>query len=80
MFPKAKTNKAMDPESGPATPAEGRARLEAAHKEFDEACRQLASRGERMRSTTFGSVGVEDYVRFVEIHTRHHARQVADQR
>ena len=27
-FPKAKTNKAMNPASGPATPAEGRARLE----------------------------------------------------
>src|SRR5437763_382265 len=77
-FPKAKTNKAMNPASGPATPAEGRARLETAHKKFDEACRQLASRGERMRTTTFGEVGVEDYVRFMEIHTRHHAKQIAD--
>jgi hypothetical protein len=77
-FPKAKTNKAMNPATGPATPAEGRARLEAAHKEFDEACRQLASRGERMRTTTFGTVGVEDYVRFMEIHTRHHAKQMAE--
>jgi hypothetical protein len=77
-FPKAKTNKAMNPASGPPTPAEGRARLETAHKKFDEACRQLASRGERMRTTTFGAVGVEDYVRFMEIHTRHHAKQMAD--
>jgi hypothetical protein len=77
-FPKAKTNKAMNPACGPATPAEGRARLEAAHKEFDEACRQLASRGERMRTTTFGAVGVEDYVRFMELHTRHHAKQMPD--
>ena len=79
-FPKAKTNKAMDPASGPATPAEGRARLETAHKKFDEACRQLASRGERMRTTIFGAVGVEDYVRFMEIHTRHHGKQMADRR
>ena len=77
-FPKAKTNKAMDPASGPATPAEGRVRLETAHKTFDEACRQLASRGGRMRTTTFGTVGVEDYVRFMEIHTRHHGKQMAD--
>ena len=43
VFPKAKTNKAMNPASGPATPAEGRVRLEAAHQKFDEACRQTAS-------------------------------------
>lgn len=77
-FPKARTNKPMDPTSGPATPAEGRARLETAHHTFAEACRQLASRGERMRTSTFGSVGVEDYVRFMEIHTRHHGRQMTD--
>jgi hypothetical protein len=78
-FPKAKTNKAMDPASGPATPAEGRVRLETAHKTFDEACRRLASRGERMRTTTFGTVGVEDYVRFMELHTRHHGKQMAEE-
>lgn len=77
-FPKAKTSKAMDPSSGPATPAEGRARLEAAHQKFDAACRQVASHGERMRTTIFGAVPVEDYVRFMELHTRHHGRQMAD--
>src|SRR5436309_558591 len=75
-FPKAKTNKAMNPDAGPATPAEGRARLEMAHRKFDEACRQLASRGGRMETTTFGAVGVEDYVRFMELHTRHHSKQM----
>ena len=77
-FPKAKTNKAMDPASGPATPAEGRARLAMAHKAFEEACRELALRGERIRTTIFGAVSVEDYVRFMEIHTRHHNKQIAD--
>jgi hypothetical protein len=77
-FPKAKTNKAMDPASGPATPAEGRVRLETAHQKFDEACRQAASHGERLRTTIFGAVPVEDYVRFMELHTRHHGRQIAD--
>jgi hypothetical protein len=74
-FPKAKTNQAMDPASGPATPGEGRVRLETAHQKFAEACRQTASRGERMRTTIFGAVPVEDYVRFMELHTRHHGRR-----
>jgi len=77
-FPKAKTNKAMDPASGPATPAEGRVRLEAAHRKFDEACRQIATHGERMRTTIFGAVPVEDYVRFMELHTKHHGKQMPD--
>lgn len=66
-FPKAKTNKAMDPASGPA------------HQEFAEACRQIASHGERMQTTIFGAVPVADYVRFMELHTRHHGKQIADQ-
>ena len=77
-FPKARTNKAMDPASGPATPAEGRPRVEAAHQKFAEACRQTGSRGERMRTTIFGAVPVEDYVRFMELHTRHHGKQITD--
>jgi len=79
-FPKARTNKAMNPASGPATPAEGRVRLEAAHVRFDAACRQLASHDEPMRTTIFGLVPVADYVRFMELHTRHHGRQMADAR
>jgi hypothetical protein len=78
VFPKARTNKAMNPVSGPATPAEGRVRLETAHQKFDEACRQTASQGARMRTTIFGAVPVEDYVRFMELHTRHHGKQMAD--
>lgn len=79
-FPRAKTNKALNPASGPATPAEGRLRLETAHAQFDRACRELVSHGERMRSSVFGTVGVEDYVRFMELHTRHHARQMQSRR
>ena len=77
-FPKARTNKAMDPASGPATPAEGRTRLETAHQKFDEACRHVSTHGERMRTTIFGAVAVEDYVRFMELHTRHHGKQMPD--
>jgi hypothetical protein len=77
-FPKAKTNKAMNPASGPATPDEGRPRLETAHRKFDEACRQVAAHGERMRTTIFGAIPVVDYVRFMELHTRHHGKQIVD--
>lgn len=79
-FPKARTNKAMDPESGPATPHEGRVRLEAAHDKFDAACRHLASNDGRIRTTVFGVVPVADYVRFMELHTRHHGQQMPDTR
>jgi hypothetical protein len=77
-FPRARTNKAMNPAAGPSTAAEGRARLETAHKQFDEACRQVASTGDRLGTTVFGAVAVEDYVRFMELHTRHHGRQIGD--
>ena len=77
-FPKAKTNKAMNPVTGPATAAEGRARLETAHDKFDAACRQLASHGAGMRTTIFGVVPTADYVRFMELHTLHHGKQMAD--
>jgi len=77
-FPKAKTNKAMNPADGPVTPAEGRARLETAHRQFEDACRQVSSRGERLRTPMFGTVDVEDYVRFMELHTRHHGKQMVD--
>ena len=71
-----KAHKAMNPASGPATPAEGRIRLEAAYQRFDEACRLIAADG-RPIDTGFGSVSVQDLVRFNELHTRHHAKQMA---
>jgi len=76
-FPKAKTNKALNPASGPATPADARVRLDGAQRKLDEACRDLASRASAIRTTTFGAVPIEDYVRFMEIHTRHHRKQIA---
>jgi hypothetical protein len=75
-FPKARTNKAMDPISGPATVLEGRVRLEMAQGRFDAACRELAGRDGLVRTTTFGPVPVADYIRFMEIHTRHHRKQI----
>jgi hypothetical protein len=74
-----KANKALNPASGPATPAEGRIRLETAHQKFDEACRRIAADG-RPIITGFGSVPAQDYVRFQELHTRHHSKQMAARR
>ena len=75
-FPKAKTIKAMDPGSGSATPADARLRLEAALARFDEKCRGRAVSGQSVTSTLFGTVSVEAYARFQELHTRHHRAQV----
>lgn len=79
-FPRAKTNKPMDPskvpDPGPASPAEARARLEAALAKFDEACRARAASGHPVISGAFGKVSVEDYARFTELHTRHHTQQI----
>ena len=77
VFPSGfKAHKTMNPASGPATPAEGRIRLETAYQEFDEACRRIAADG-RPVTSLFGSVPVQDLVRYSELHTRHHAKQMA---
>lgn len=75
-FPKARTNKAMNPASGPATPTEGRTRLQRALERFDRECRACASAGGVVPSATFGNVQVADYIRFMELHTRHHCKQM----
>lgn len=76
VFPKGRTNKAMNPVAGPPTSAEGRVRLQDAHRRFEEACRQVDSRNECLHSSIFGAVTVRDYVRFMELHTTHHRRQI----
>jgi hypothetical protein len=76
-FPKGfKGHKALNPASGPATPAEGRIRLETAHQKWDEVCRRIAADG-RPITSGFGLVPVQDLVRFSELHTRHHTKQMA---
>lgn len=76
-FPKAKTNKALNPASGPATPAEARTRLEHALAAFDQACRTHTAGGRHtIVSTVFGTVSVADYAKFQELHTRHHCHQM----
>jgi hypothetical protein len=76
-FPKGfKAHKAMNPASGPATPAEARGRLEGAFARFDQECRRRAASGQHVVSTGFGTVSIEDLVRFSAIHTRHHCKQM----
>jgi hypothetical protein len=75
-FPKAKTNKALNPANGPATAADARIRLETALARFDRECRTCADAGGAVASATFGTLRVEDYARFIELHTRHHCKQM----
>jgi len=77
-FPRARTQRAFDPAAGPATPQAARARLEAALTQFEQACRGRAASGQPIQSTLFGKVSVEDYVRFQELHTRHHRKQLPE--
>ena len=71
-----KSSKALNPTSGPATPAEARVRLEAAFARFDQECRRRAGSGPPVRTSVFGTVSVEDLVRFNALHTRHHCKQM----
>ena len=76
-FPKGfKAHKTMNPTSGPATPAEARVRLEGALARFDQECRRRVASGQHVVSTGFGTVSVEDLVRFSALHTRHHCKQM----
>ncbi|PYR66919.1 MAG: hypothetical protein DMF88_14670 [Acidobacteria bacterium] len=75
-FPKAKTNKAMNPASGPAMTSEARTRLEGALARFDRELRARAQSSDSVTSSAFGTVPLTDYARFIEIHTRHHTRQM----
>ena len=74
-FPKARTSRPFDPASGPSDPAAARDRLQAAAAGFDQACRSRVGEGP-VRSATFGDVGLVDYVKFQEIHVRHHTKQI----
>ncbi|MCH7717020.1 MAG: DUF1569 domain-containing protein [Gemmatimonadetes bacterium] len=75
-FPKGKTPKPFDPAAGSATPAEARVRLEEAATKFDQKCRTCAAGGGAVASTVFGTISVDDYVRFQALHVRHHMKQL----
>jgi hypothetical protein len=75
-FPKAKTNRAMDPAKGPPTAADARPRLEGALAKFEAECRAAAAANRRVASGAFGLVSLEDFLRFNELHVRHHTNQI----
>ena len=75
-FPKARTNRAMNPESGPASPQDARLRLDAACCSFEGECLAYAQRADTLQTGLFGKVSIGDYVRFTELHTRHHITQL----
>jgi hypothetical protein len=75
-FPKARTNKAMDPAAGPLTPADGRVRLLAALAQYERECNALPNGDGTIESKIFGLVSIQDYTRFQELHTRHHLKQM----
>lgn len=75
-FPRARTSRSFNPEAGPENPRAARERLYAAVARFEQACRAREAAGGRMNSVVFGPVGVGDYVRFQEIHARHHRAQL----
>jgi hypothetical protein len=76
VLPKGRTTKAMNPVTSAANPADGRTRLTTAHERFEAACRAVAAGGTPIKTPMFGAVAVEDFVRFMELHTRHHNRQI----
>jgi hypothetical protein len=69
----AKANRALNPLEGPPTPSAGQDRLRSAWHEFEQAWGRMDGPA---RSRLFGTVPASDYVRFQEIHTRHHQAQL----
>ena len=76
-FPRGtRTNKAMDPERGAATPAEARERMHDALHDLEQAVKTRAAGFGPVHSGAFGSVALSDYLMFQAIHTRHHTAQI----
>jgi len=76
VFPRTKTNKAMDPESGPLSAAAAAARLDGAWSSFAAACTARAAQSGSALTRAFGEIPLADYVRFHEVHVRHHHAQM----
>lgn len=72
----AKTNKPMDPDTGPATVAEARARLQGALAVLEAASRARGPQDQLVDTGTFGKVDLADYLVFQAHHTRHHRPQL----
>jgi hypothetical protein len=75
-IPNARTNKAMNPGVGPASVEAGEQRLRGAMDAFERDCRARIEIDPMCASSAFGHISVEDYARFVALHTRHHTKQM----
>jgi hypothetical protein len=76
-FPRGtRTNKAMDPERGAATPAEARSRVHEALHDLEQAVKTRSAGFGPVQSGAFGAVPLSDYLMFQAFHTRHHTPQV----
>jgi hypothetical protein len=75
-FPRARTSRPFNPIAGPATLADAERRLDQAVGAFIQACRECAASDQKVASTVFGVVAIDDYARFQECHTRHHTKQL----
>jgi hypothetical protein len=75
-FPRSKTTAALEPSPAGATLAEADARLQAAVRNFNQACRDRIANGRPLQHPVFGTVSVESYARFQVLHIRHHLTQL----
>lgn len=75
-LPNGRTPPAFSPGLPPPAPAQGRARLERSLGEFEDACGTHLSATSQIASTVFGRITLGEFVRFQEVHVRHHAYQV----
>jgi hypothetical protein len=67
----------FEPKQPAASPAEGRERLLEAVRGFEAEVRLATPIGDvTFEHPTFGKIAVSDYVRFQEIHIRHHLKQL----
>ena len=72
-----KTFPPLEPRELPEDPEEGREKLMNAVRAFEADIRSVTPIGDfHFVHPTFGKMAVSDYVRFQEIHTRHHLRQL----
>lgn len=76
VFPRTRTGRAFNPDAGPETVAKARLRLEQALGRFEDACRVRAQRHTDITSVIFGVVPLLSYIRFQQLHTRHHQKQL----
>lgn len=75
-FPKSKTLTALEPTAPTVTFDDADQRLQAATRQFSNACRARIAQAPDIRHPAFGKVSVESYARFQVLHARHHQGQL----